>query len=242
MDPATISLLISGALAAGSAGLGAYGAYATKQSNLKNASDIAQARNFILAQNIAKQNAYGNVNADIFGTNIGNYDPNTQTQNLENAQAVRSKTNVENISDADPNSVPLSDTAPAAVRSEIAKRMLTVHDAAVDRAKAAGKLGGYGDAWLTNELGNNAATRDIGVVNNYSAGRRALLGPEQDAASVAAYSAPSIWGTLLSGAGNIGGSLAGSLAGSSLNAKLNPNGTPKPTEVPAPGQPYLLSD
>ncbi len=103
----------------------------------------------------------------------------------------------------DAGDVPFTADAPPAVKSELAKRMLAVHDAAVDRATNSAKVGGYGDTWLKNNLNTSDADRNIAVTNNYSNGEKGIPQSQQDAASAAAYKAPSIWGSLLSGAGSI---------------------------------------
>jgi hypothetical protein len=217
MDPVTIGLLLGGTA------LGGIGSFLNKNDALENAKRQAEARNRVLAENIAIQQGFAGQNRGTFDANIGGYTPEAQNQRLQGAQDARTATSVGNISDSDANSVPISGTAPQAVRSEIAKRMLTVHDAAVSRAQAMGKLGGYGDAWQENQLGNNAASRDIGVVNNYSAGRKSLLAPEQEAAAAMAYKPPAIWGTLLQGAGNVMGAAAGAGMGGSLGGGANWN-------------------
>jgi hypothetical protein len=94
--------------------------------------------------------------------------------------------------------------------------MLAAHDFGVARAKAKGRLGGYADTWLTNELNNSQAGRDIMTVNNAAEGRKALAGPESDLAAAAAYKPPSMWSALLSGLGSIGvaaGARGGPFAG-----------------------------
>lgn len=214
MDPVTIGLMLGGSA------LGGLGSYLGKNDALANAQAQAAARNAVLAKNIQIQQGFADQNKGTFDANMAGYAQPAQEAKLGAAQDARTATNVGNISESDPNAVPIGDTAPAAVRSEIAKRMLSVHDGAVARAKASGALGGYGDAWQENQLGNNQASRDIGVTNNYSAGRKSLLVPEQDAAAAAAYKPPSIWGTLLSGAGNIMGGAAGKMAGAGTAAPV----------------------
>lgn len=206
MDPFILSLLLGGSA------LGGAGALFGRHDALDAAKRERDARNEVLRGYIAKQEGFAGQNRGTFNSNLAGYAPEVQGQKLAAAQGARTDTNVGNVSAADPNAVPITADAPKAVRGEIAKRMLTVHDAATDRAKASGTLGGYGDVWQGNQLGNNNASREIGVVNNYSEGARHLLGPEQDLAAAAAYKPPSIWGQLLTGAGNMMGAAAGGRA------------------------------
>jgi hypothetical protein len=181
----------------------------TNASNLSNAQNQAAAANAVLGRNIATQQGFAGQNANTLQTNINSYAPGQQLGQLQEAQGARSAENIGNISGPDTGGIPTTGGAPAAVRGEIAKRMQATNSYAKGVAGAQGKLGGYNDSWLSNTLRNSQSNRDIGVVNNASEGRKALLKPEQDAAMAAAYSPPSPWGALLSGAGNIGASAAG---------------------------------
>ena len=169
----------------------------------KNAERQAAARNAVLADNIAKQQGFFGENKGVWDANIANYAQPAQEQRLQTAQDTRGANNAGNITQVDPSSIPTQMDASPAVKSEIAKRMLASFTSATDRAKNVGKLSGYGDAWLQNQIDNKQADRDIGVTNQFSAGRKALLDPEQDAAAAAAYKQPSIWGPVLQGAGSV---------------------------------------
>ena len=203
MDPVTIGLLLAGtALSTGGGIIG-------RNDALKNAQGQAAARNAILAQNIGKLNQFGAQNENTFNANIGTYGQPAQTQQLSAAQTKRGDANAANITQDTGAGAPIVADASPRSRSDLSKRMLEVYDAATTRAKSMGKLGGYSDAWLQNELDNAQAGRDIGVTNSYAAGRKALVGPEGDLAAIGAYRQPSIWGPVLQGAGSIASAAGG---------------------------------
>lgn len=226
MDPLTVSLLLAGT------GSSIAGGIFGRNDALDAAQRKAEARNAVLRENIAKQEAFYGQNKGVFDANMSGYAAPAQAQRLQTAQDTRSSANTANVTQVDPNSIATQADASPAVKSEIAKRMLSTFNQATDRAKAMGKLGGYGDAWLQNQLGNRQADRDIGVTNSFAEGRKAILGPEQDAAEAAAYRPPSIWPTILKGAGSIMSGAAGAgvfkgagaAAGSTFMSPNNPWG------------------
>ncbi len=169
----------------------------------------AAARNAVLAQTIAREKGYAADNTKQFEGNVANYAPGVQQGQLADAQAARTANMTGNITQTDPNSIPITADANPAVRSEIAKRMLAVHDGAVSRAGLNGKVGGFGDTWLKNNLATSEADRNIGVTNNYAEGTKAILPAQQDAAAAAAYKPPSIWSTILGGASSLAAGKAG---------------------------------
>lgn len=217
-----MSFVVAGTLAAGGAAASIGGGILSRneaQANAqRQAAAEAAARNAVLADNIQKQQGFFNDNKGVWDASIGNYGQPQQEQQLKTAQDARSAGNVGNITQVDPNSIPTQSDASPAVKSEIAKRMLSTFNQSTDNAKAMGKLGGYSDTWLQNQLANRQADRNIGVNNSFAEGRKALLGPEQDAAGLAAktaaYRAPSLWGPLLSGAGSIASAAGGAGLGS----------------------------
>jgi hypothetical protein len=223
MDPITATLLLGGT------GLNLFGGIIGQNDALANATAQANARNAVVRSAINQLDQYGAQNRGTFNDLMAGYSPTNQATTLAADQAKRSDSNVNAITTENPNATPIQADASPATRSDLAKRMLAVHDMAVDRAKAQGQLGGYSDAWLTNELNNAQAGRDIGVINNFAEGRKALVQPESDLAAAAAYRPPSIWGPLLSGLGSIavgfgGRSLGGFDYGGANLAAFDPTG------------------
>jgi hypothetical protein len=212
-----MSWVMAGVAAAGTA-MNIGGGIISRNSALSNAQRQAQARNAVLADNIAKEQGFYDANKGVWDTNIGAYAPAAQATQLQTAQDTRGAANTGNQIAPDANSFQLTadPNASPAVKSELAKRMLSTFTAATERAKNMGKLSGYGDTWLQNELRNRQADRDIGVTNTFAEGRKALLGPEQDMAAAAAYKPPSIWGPILQGTGSILSSYGGSKMGGNV--------------------------
>lgn len=203
MDPLTIGALLAGT--ALKTGGGIFG----RNEAQENANRIAQARNAALAQSIAKQQGYYDQNKIAFDNNMAGYAAPAQAERLSGAQDTRSAGNTGNITQTGVDGLPLQQDASPMVRSEIAKRMLGTFNQSTERAKAMGKLGGYSDAWLQNELGNRQADRDISVQNLFSNNEKALLNSKLDTAAAGAPQEHSIWGPLMSGAGSLMSSAAG---------------------------------
>jgi hypothetical protein len=210
MDPISVSLFLAGV------GSSLGGSILGQNDALANATAQANARNAVVQSAIAKLSGFGAQNETTMSNLLAGYSAPAQTAQLANDQAKRSANNVAAITSDNPNSVPIQVDASPATKADLAKRMLAAHDYGVARAKAKGALGGYADTWLTNELNNSQAGRDIMTVNNAAEGRKALVQPEADLAAAAAYKPPSMWGPLLAGAGSVltgmgakGGSFAG---------------------------------
>jgi hypothetical protein len=216
-----MSFVAMGVAAIGT-GLSVGGGIISRNSALKNAGAQAAARNAVLADNIQKQQGFYDTNKGVFDTNIGGYSAPAQQQQLQTAQDARATANTGNQVAPDTAGVPMAAGASPAAKSDLAKRMLTTFNLATDRAKNMGRLGGYGDTWLQNELRNRQADRDIGVTNTFAEGRKSLLGPEQDMAAAAAYKPPSIWGPILSGAGSIMSGAGGAAIGRGFNVSPTP--------------------
>ncbi|MEY9506890.1 hypothetical protein ABIE87_006448 [Bradyrhizobium diazoefficiens] len=187
-----------------------------------NAAREAAARNAVLQDTLKREQGFADQNATEQGKNLAHYAPGAQGTQLTDAQTARGNTVTGNMTTADANDVPLTADAPAAVRGEIAKRLLSVHDGAVSRAKANANLGGYGDTWLTNSLNTADADRNIGVTNNYANGQKSILSSLQDSAGAAAYKPPSIWSTILGGGSSLLAGKAG--AGSGFGAGAGSGG------------------
>jgi hypothetical protein len=202
-DPGTLGLM------AASAGLSAGGAAIQRSEADANANSIASARNGVLQQYLDRQRKLGEEGRGYFDTRMQDYAPGKQAEALDKAQADRTEGILKNVSAPNVDAVPLTGSTPQVVKSEIAKRMLATFQQATDRAKAAGKLSGYGDSWLGNNLGVADTARRVGTVNNFSQNEAALLPNEQQFAEVAARKQPSIWGPILSAGGNLVASAAG---------------------------------
>lgn len=191
--------------------------------NGQNAVDKTKAANASAAANIGKLDTLGATNQKTLGDNLATYSPTNQSTQLAGAQTARSNADVANISTPDKavSDTPISPNAPASVRTSLAKTMGVAYDNAVKRAQAMGKLGGYGDTWLTNQLANRDAANRIALTNVDAAGRKALVQPEQQLAIAGTGNSP--LGSILEGGGSLLGSMSGVKGGSPSNINNMPS-------------------
>lgn len=180
------------------------------------AKDKAIARNAALTRSLEKQAQYAAENRGNFDTRMTDYAPGAQDKALTGAQDARTATSIGAITaPTDASEMGFSKSAPDVVRSEYAKRMLGAYQYATDRAKASGKLGGYGDTWLDNNVGIADTGRRIGTVNNFSQAENAMLPAQMDLAEQSVTRRPSMWGPILQTGGML---LAGSGARGGLSS------------------------
>lgn len=199
------------ATAAISGGVGAIGDIISRNDAAKQARATAEARNAVLTKYLQRQAELAKESRGYFDTRMGDYAPGAQEAALTSAQDARTATSTGAITaPTDASEVAFSGSTPAVVRSEYAKRMLAAFNSATERAKASGKLGGYSDNWLNNNVGIADTGRRIDTVNNFSRAETGMLNDQMDFAEIGAKREPSMWGPLLSGIGKIGMSAAGS--------------------------------
>jgi hypothetical protein len=209
-DPATLGLGI-GASAAGS--------LISQNSALNNAQAQANAANGVLQEGIGQlANVYNKNNAPAFNSAVNAV---ANPTGLADAQAARAGTITGNLVKPDVNTIPLDPNAPPAVKAAYNSDLGSAFNFDTNAAKAAGTLGGYGDQWFNSGLAEQGAARTIGAGNSIAEEDKSIIQPEQQLAEIEAYHPPSIYGQLLSGAGNIGGSAAG--AGKSLGSLFGGN-------------------
>lgn len=194
---------------AASAALSTGGAMISSNEAQANQERVANARNSVLSQTLDRQAQWGKEARGLFDTRMNDYQPATQGESLTKAQDARTADITKNVTAPTASDIPLSGSTPEVVKSEISKRMLATFQQAQDRAKAAGKVGGYGDNWLGNNMGVTDTARRVGTINNFSGNDAALLPARQEFAEVGARQPASIWGPILSAGGNIAAAGAG---------------------------------
>lgn len=223
-DPASMAMMIAGTTAA------AGGSMMAQKDAQKNAQRQTDARNAVVAQGVQKQGEYADANRGDFNTGVDAFAPATQAASLGAAQGARSADNVAAMTPGSAGDIPTTGSASPAVKGEIAKRLLATFQQSTDRAKAAGNLGGYSDAWTGNNLGVAQTGRDINTRNTQAGLDASTIGAKADLAQTGAYRPPSPWGPILQTAGTMLGSAAGrgfggtSPGGSGLTLGPNPNG------------------
>jgi hypothetical protein len=194
----------------------------SRNSALSNAQAEANARNGVLSSAIGSLNGdYSNINAPAFSGAVGAINPG----GLKTAQDARTSTILGNV----PPPAPVPSYAPPALASTRAAMMKNATDFVRNQGTATGALGGYGDQWFNSGLAGQDAARKIGVGNSFANETKSLIAPEQDLAGAAAYKPPSVWGSVLQGAGGMLGSYAGRggnrQAGSSAQPQYFPAGS-----------------
>ena len=167
------------------------------------------ARNRVLASTLGKNDILADQARAIFDTRLQEVQPeefdNTQAEVTEDRTAILASS----VRAPQPEDIPLSGSAPAVVKSEIAKQMLATFETAQGRARQLGKLGGFGDAFFQQGLSNQEAGNQISIPNNFARGNLGILPHLQDFAEVAATKPISPIGGILAGLGNTLGTFAG---------------------------------
>lgn len=208
----------AGTMAAGAALSGTGGYLSAKESADNTAASVA-ARNAVLQRHLNHQKAYADEASGFFKNRMADYAPGAPAAALTAAQDARTADATGAITKPVSDTIALPGSTPDASRNEIAKRMLTAYQTATDRAKAAAKLGGYGDTSQARALGVADTGRRLGTVGALSQGDMATLQDEQELADAATPKKQSIWGPVLTAGGNAVSWLGGS---GKVNSWLNP--------------------
>jgi type II secretory pathway pseudopilin PulG len=207
------------ALLAASAALSAGGQMIASNEANKSAAAQAEARMQALREHQSRQRALRDENYQMLDQRLQqDYTDDAQNQNLENAVEART----ENITDNMPvatTDVAIAGTSPDVVKTEIASRLKSAFANATDRAKALGKLGGYGDQWFNNNIGLLDTSRKIDTNNSFARQEAALLPSYQSLNEYQAYKPSTGLGQAMYGLGQIGASAAGAGAGKALAGK-----------------------
>jgi hypothetical protein len=205
-DPVTLGVMA--ASTAASVG----GNVLSRKEATDNANNVSNARNAVLQDNLKRETAFGDQNADTLKGVIAKFDPGVQTGALDTAQSNRVAT-VNAVQKApgtaDVDGIPLMEGTPNLVKSQIAQRMLDAFQKSSDVAKARAKFAGYGDVAGANDRTIQAGGRNIDTVNDLAKGQAGVLGSEQDLAGASVNKPPSGLGAILSGAGQLGAAYAG---------------------------------
>jgi hypothetical protein len=196
------------ALLAGAAALSAGGAYVSSNESSKNQQRIVDARNRELQANMRMNRKLNKESRGLFNERVD--DAGGALPRQEELTADRTAGNVAAVDTAAPEAAPLSGSAPDVVKSDVAKQMLGATTAAKESAKAQGKLGGFGDLWIDQDIANADTSRRMAIPANFVQGNLTMLPHLQDYASTAAYRPSSGIGEAMMGAGSVMGMAAGS--------------------------------
>lgn len=222
------------ALIAGTA-LSAGGSLLGQQQASAQAQAIADARNRVLQQTLAKNDKIAEQSRELFNQRRDEIQPDQVQQNQAKETQERTDAGEAAVRAPSAGEVPLSGSAPSVVSQAFEKRMGSAVDKGKAEAQSLGKLGGYGDFWFGEGLGNAAAGRDMGVNQNYASGNLALMPILQDYAEIGATKAPNPIPAIMQAAGSALGAYAGGGAGSGfLGGKAIPMPRARPADAWAP--------
>jgi hypothetical protein len=194
---------------AAAAALSAGGAAVSQHEATSNANNVAMARNRALQATLDRTRGMSKDSRAVFDKRAEEIAPAKLAKTQEDVTANRTAGLTDAVDKATPADVPLAGSAPAVVKSEVASRMKDAMESGINRAKALGKLGGYGDLWSQEGFANQDASRNIDVQQNLISGQMSMLPYQQQLAELRATRAPSLWGPVLQGAGSVIGSAAG---------------------------------
>lgn len=202
LDPASAALL------AASTAASTVGGAIQQRNNNKYADRVATARNETLRLSREKQKQFAANNDVTLQDTFAKFAQPAQTQQLSDAQNVRSAAVDANTTQPAAD-VPLSGSTPDVIKGVVAERLLEAFNASTAKAKNMAKLSGYNDTMFGNNLNVTGAGRNIETQNNFSRGTAALLPYEQDFAEAQVKRPNNLLPMLLQTAGQFGAGAAG---------------------------------
>lgn len=201
------------ALALGGAALSAGGAYMQQNEAEANARRQAEARNERLNITLKKNDQLADDSREAFDARAKQVQEQEMQQGQQKATDERQATldqAVETSPAADTGEIPLAGSAPAVVKSELAKRIGEAIKGSKDSAARQAKLSGYGDSWLDQGFQDVETGRNLAQNANFAGGNMAIMPYQQDIAEMRAYKPISPMGGLLQGFGSAVSSFGGS--------------------------------
>lgn len=203
-----MELLLGASLAAGTAGQ-----LINQRQEQQNLARMSKARNDELRRTTIKNDKLADQSRDAFDQR--KQQASAESMDADQAKAVDTRqSTMEAAIDSAPAAEPtLAGSAPAVIKSELAKRLADTISSGKDQAARTAKLGGFGDSWLSQGFKDVEAGRQIDQDANFQRGNLGILPHLQDVAEMRAYKPISPIGTLLQGLGAFGSSMAGAKAG-----------------------------
>ena len=171
LDPITLT-----ALALGAGGI-ALNASAQK--------DVNKKRNSVARREAGRQKQF-QANADaITDKNIERFDRGSQEENINRQAAVREEYLKASMPGGGGSGVPVSDGAPAVVRSDLGKRIADALSYGKNFATSSARLGAYGANQFDNNIALGRSGIELGQIGNSSARSSDISGLELEAANQA---------------------------------------------------------
>lgn len=199
------------ALAAAGGLASAVGGAVSSNEDTTNASNIANARNGVLVQQLNKNTTLGNDARGSFNGSMAQVQPAAFGTAQDAATTARENSITSNLPTITPNTFPGAADSSSLVKGAYASAMEDALAKAKTRATAQGQLGGYGDMFFNQGLKDADAGRQIGTDVNAAKANTALIPALQDFAQADVYKPNSGLGGILQGLGSAFGSFAGGL-------------------------------
>lgn len=167
-DPISLALLAAGTAASVGGGIMA------GREGVKNASNIASARNKELDRVLALNDQDTQQAREKFNTLVSGINDNSGAD-LNTAQAERAGDITSAVSSAPDLPIEIGENAPKVVKSDLAGQLSEGRNKSLTSAESLGKLGGYSDFFQNQAISNDAGARGIDTNLDAIRGRMRLL-------------------------------------------------------------------
>lgn len=205
-DPASLALALGGAVLSG------VGSSINSNENTTNATNVANARNKVLLDELNKNNVLANDARGTFNTRLAAEQPAATTAQMGAVTGERTAAGTTNLPTINPTTMPGAADSSALVKSSVANAVNDALAKSEANATARGKLGGYGDLFFRQGMQDADAGRTIGTDVAGANANTALIPSLQDLAGADAYKPNSGLGGILQGLGSAFGTYGGSQA------------------------------
>jgi hypothetical protein len=205
-DPITIALMAAGT-AASFAGTGI-----AKREAQRNDSREADARNRVLQETLRKNDQHSADSRAAFQRRVTESMQGGADEKLQEAQTNQTTALESNLNTTGAEA-PLSGDAPQVVKSTMAKSLKDSFAESMQKAKTAGKLGGYSAQSRDNAIADSSLGDTINQNNGFVRGNMGVMPYLQDYAGLKVRKPSSGLGEMIAAAGQMASSAAGSRGG-----------------------------
>jgi hypothetical protein len=209
-EPTTI--LAAASLAMGAAGTGM---------SMKAASDQTKARNSAAAAEAARQAGFQDQAKGAFDSSLTQFDAGKQTQNVQDATTQREgEMDKAAQSGAQDYTMPGAPSAPAIIKSDLARAIADGVGRGREDTKRRAALGAAGQSQFGNQLGLARSNEELGKLGDFSGASSGLMGNEMMAANGAGQG----WrqGADLANVGGMASGLYGAIGAPGLGKLFGP--------------------
>jgi hypothetical protein len=233
MDPVTVGIMAASMAAKAASGLAKNKVAAQNQvadigyqmDKMRQDAAVANARNKVLGDYLARQDEWVDQNQTDFNTGLGAFMPDAQGAQRTGMETARSDSILGAIGGPNTGGVALRTNAPNFVTNEIDKKVSEARDLARNSGLRMAKMGSYGDTWQQNNRGIADTAHKVDTTNTIAKGNMALVPYAQDLTEfqvrkpipVPVQATNPWWTSALDGAANLGAAYAGSKFGGAVS-------------------------